>query len=71
VQAVAVLVGSVCEVLAVLVEGDVLSEVVEVLILVGAVANACVASFDVGRSNQAVSIGYDQFLVMSAPHIFV
>lgn len=71
VQAIAVLIGSVCEMLSILVQCDVLSEVVEILVLKSAVANACVATLNVSRPDQSVIVRNDQLLVMPAPHVLV
>lgn len=71
VEIVAVLFGRVFEVLAVLVQCDVLGQVVQVLVLTCTVPDSSVAAFDVGRPYQSVGVGNYQFLVMSSPDIFV
>lgn len=47
-QIITILLGCISEMLAILIEGDVLCEIVQILILTGTVSDSSVASFDVG-----------------------
>ena len=57
--------------LAILIESNIFSQIVEVLVLVAAVSDACVAALNIGRPDQSVGIRNDQFLVMPAPHVLI
>ena len=71
VQNIAVLVCRIHEMLAILIQCNVLSEIVQILVLTCPISDSSIAALDIGRTYQPKRVRNDKFLVMTAPNIFI
>lgn len=70
-QIITVLVCRVLEMLAILIQCNVLGEIVQILVLTCPVSDSSIAALDIGRTYQPKRVRNDKFLVMTAPNIFI
>lgn len=68
-QTIPVNIRCVCKVLAILIQHDVFSQIVQVLKLTSPETNPTIAPFDVRRTDQSPRVGNYQLLVMPTPNV--